>query len=630
MANYLSVESISKSFGDEPLFKNLSFGLQKGEKVALVAANGTGKTTIMRILTGKEEPDSGKVVFANGIRVGYLEQQPEFDPELSIETLITKGHSEVLQAIKAYERAMELQANPASENLELLDKASMEMDRLNAWTYEQRLKQLLDRFGITDLQQNIGQLSGGQRKRLALALVLLDEPDFLLLDEPTNHLDIDMIEWLEAYLSQANISIFMVTHDRYFLDRVCNKILELFEGELFIHQGNYQYYLQKSTEREEAVKVATEKAGQLLKHEQEWMRRMPQARTTKSKSRIDAFYELKEKANQKRGQQQLKIDVQMQRLGSKILEMKQVSKSYGNNQLINDFEYVFTKGERIGIIGKNGVGKTTFLNLITGKTKPDTGEIISGETVAYGYFTQEGFRFSEDKKIIELIKEIAEIVPADGRQMTASQLLNWFRFPPRMQHQLISSLSGGEQRRLYLLTVLLRNPNFLILDEPTNDLDLLTLDALEYFLNQYKGCLIIVSHDRFFMDQVIDQLFVFEGNGRVKGFVGNYSDYKNIADQREKEVRLENQTHKQALKKPALDSAKQKIKRSYKEQKEFESLTTELHSLEIEKNELENSLQNLTDYDEIRKISEQLKELNEMIDSKELRWLELDEIGNQS
>jgi len=630
MANYLSVESISKSFGDEPLFKNLSFGLQKGEKVALVAANGTGKTTIMRILTGKEEPDSGKVVFANGIRVGYLEQQPEFDPELSIETLITKGHSEVLQAIKAYERAMELQANPASENLELLDKASMEMDRLNAWTYEQRLKQLLDRFGITDLQQNIGQLSGGQRKRLALALVLLDEPDFLLLDEPTNHLDIDMIEWLEAYLSQANISIFIVTHDRYFLDRVCNKILELFEGELFIHQGNYQYYLQKSTEREEAVKVATEKAGQLLKHEQEWMRRMPQARTTKSKSRIDAFYELKEKVNQKRGQQQLKIDVQMQRLGSKILEMKQVSKSYGNNQLINDFEYVFTKGERIGIIGKNGVGKTTFLNLITGKTKPDTGEIISGETVAYGYFTQEGFRFSEDKKIIELIKEIAEIVPADGRQMTASQLLNWFRFPPRMQHQLISSLSGGEQRRLYLLTVLLRNPNFLILDEPTNDLDLLTLDALEYFLNQYKGCLIIVSHDRYFMDQVVDQLFVFEGNGRVKGFVGNYSEYKNIADQREKEVRLENQTQKQALKKPALDSTKQKLKRSYKEQKEFESLTTELQALEIKKNELENSLQNLTDYDEIRKISEQLKELNEMIDRKELRWLELDEIGNQS
>ncbi len=630
MANYLSVESISKSFGDEPLFKNLSFGLQKGEKVALVAANGTGKTTIMRILTGKEEPDSGKVVFANGIRVGYLEQQPEFDPELSIETLITEGHSEVLQAIKAYERAMELQANPASENLELLDKASMEMDRLNAWTYEQRLKQLLDRFGITDLQQNIGQLSGGQRKRLALALVLLDEPDFLLLDEPTNHLDIDMIEWLEGYLSHANISILMVTHDRYFLDRVCNKILELFEGELFIHQGNYQYYLQKSTEREEAVKVATEKAGQLLKHEQEWMRRMPQARTTKSKSRIDAFYELKEKANQKRGQQQLKIDVQMQRLGSKILEMKQVSKSYGNNQLINDFEYVFTKGERIGIIGKNGVGKTTFLNLITGKTKPDTGEIISGETVAYGYFTQEGFRFSEDKKIIELIKEIAEIVPADGRQMTASQLLNWFRFPPRMQHQLISSLSGGEQRRLYLLTVLLRNPNFLILDEPTNDLDLLTLDALEYFLNQYKGCLIIVSHDRYFMDQVVDQLFVFEGNGRVKGFVGNYSEYKNIADQREKEVRLENQTQKQALKKPALDSTKQKLKRSYKEQKEFESLTTELQALEIKKNELENSLQNLTDYDEIRKISEQLKELNEMIDSKELRWLELDEISNQS
>jgi len=628
MSNYLSVDGISKSYGDAPLFEGLSFGLQKGEKTALVAANGTGKTTIMRILTGKEETDKGKVVFAEGIRLGYLEQQPEFDPELSIEELISGGHSDVLQAIRKYEKAMELQQNPDPENLNLLEKASIEMDRLNAWTYEQRLGQLLDRFGIVQKEQKIGQLSGGQRKRLALALVLLDDPELLLLDEPTNHLDIDMIEWLEGYLSQANITLLMVTHDRYFLDRICNKILELYEGELYVHQGNYSYYLRKSAEREEALKVATAKAGQLLKQEQEWMRRMPQARTTKSKSRIDAFYELKEKASQKRGQQQLQIDVQMQRLGSKILEMKQVSKSFGENKLIHDFEYLFTKGERIGIIGKNGVGKSTFLNLITGRITPDKGEIESGETVVFGYYTQEAFRFDENKKIIELIKEIAEIVPvSDSRQLTASQLLSWFRFPPKMQQQLIASLSGGEQRRLYLLTVLLRNPNFLILDEPTNDLDLMTLEALEQFLTQYKGCLIIVSHDRYFMDQVVDQLFVFEGEGRVKGFVGTYSDYKSMAEAREKVERAAIQNQKQVQKNQEVPATKPRLKRTYKEQKEFEKLTEEIQRLENEKQQLELSLQDLTDYEKISETSEQLAATNKALDEMEMRWLELDEIG---
>jgi len=628
MSNYLSVDGIGKSYGDAPLFEGLSFGLQKGEKTALVAANGTGKTTIMRILTGKEETDKGKVVFAEGIRLGYPEQQPEFDPELSIEELISGGHSDVLQAIRKYEKAMELQQNPDPENLNLLEKASIEMDRLNAWTYEQRLGQLLDRFGIVQKEQKIGQLSGGQRKRLALALVLLDDPELLLLDEPTNHLDIEMIEWLEGYLSQANITLLMVTHDRYFLDRICNKILELYEGELYVHQGNYSHYLKKSAEREEALRIATAKAGQLLKQEQEWMRRMPQARTTKSKSRIDAFYELKEKASQKRGQQQLQIDVQMQRLGSKILEMKQVSKSFGENKLIHDFEYLFTKGERIGIIGKNGVGKSTFLNLITGRLTPDKGEIESGETVVFGYYTQEAFRFDENKKIIELIKEIAEIVPvSDSRQLTASQLLSWFRFPPKMQHQLISSLSGGEQRRLYLLTVLLRNPNFLILDEPTNDLDLMTLDALEQFLTQYKGCLIVVSHDRYFMDQVVDQLFVFEGEGRVKGFVGTYSEYKSMVELREKDERNTIQNQKQALRDQDIEVSKPKLKRTYKEQKEFEKLTEEIQQLENEKQQLELSLQDLTDYEKISETSEQLAATNKALDEMEMRWLELDEIG---
>jgi ATP-binding cassette subfamily F protein uup len=629
MSNFLSVEDLSKSYGDEPLFKNLTFGLQKGDKSALVAANGTGKTTLMRLLTGKEEPDTGTVTYTDGIRVGYLEQQPDFDPTLTIEALINSGHTAVLQAIRNYEKAMELQSNPSEENLDILEHASAEMDRLNAWSYEQRLKQLLDRFGIFQLKQSIGQLSGGQRKRLALALVLLDDPDLLLLDEPTNHLDIALIEWLEAYLSQSNITLLMVTHDRYFLDRICTKIIELYEGELYVHQGNYSYYLRKSAEREEALKVATAKAGQLLKQEQEWMRRMPQARTTKSKSRIDAFYELKEKAGQKRGQEQLQIGVQMQRIGGKVLEMKDVSKSYGENVLIKDFVYLFTKGERIGIIGDNGVGKSTFLNLITGKIQPDSGEIISGDTIVFGYYTQEGFRFGKDKKIIELIKEIADIVPAsDGRQVTASQLLTWFRFPPKMQQQLISSLSGGEQRRLYLLTVLLRNPNFLILDEPTNDLDLMTLQALESFLDQYKGCLIVVSHDRYFMDQVVDQLFVFEGNGDVKGFVGTYSDYKVLAGMREKEERAEMQTRKQAEKEFKKPVAKPKTKRSYKEQKEYETLVQVIQKLEKQKQDLELSLQHLSDYDQIREVSEQLKNTNDLLDEKEMRWLELDEIGD--
>ena len=631
MANLLSVDSISKAFGDKALFQQLSFGLSQGDKMALVAANGAGKTTIMRLLTGKEMPDEGSITYADGIRVGFLEQQPDFDPEMTINELLNSGHTEVMQAIQAYEQALEAQSSTHSEAAQKqLETASARMEAMQAWTYEQRLKQMLTLFEITRLDEKIANLSGGQRKRLALALVLLDEPELLLLDEPTNHLDIGMIEWLERYLSQANITLLMVTHDRYFLDRICNNILELYQGELYHHKGNYAYYLRKSNEREENYRIAAEKAGQLLKHELEWMRRMPQARTTKSKSRIDAFYELKEKAQQRRNQQQLQLDVSMQRLGGKILELKNVNKSFGDFKVLSDFDYLFTKGERIGIIGRNGVGKTSFLNLITGKLQPDNGQVISGDTVVYGYYTQEGFRFAEDKKVIEVVKDIAEVMPmGDGRQLTASQLLNLFLFPPKVQYQPVSLLSGGEQRRLYLLTVLVRNPNFLILDEPTNDLDLLTLQTLENFLQQYKGCLIVVSHDRYFMDQVVDQLFVFEGDGIIRGFTGNYSDYKAYLEEQEK-------LRKEALPEKAENTRKNKSekpteakkKRSYKEQKEYESLSQDIEKLENEKIALTESLTQQLDYQKIEEISKKLDELASLLDEKELRWLELDEIEN--
>lgn len=628
MANLLSVDSISKSFGDKVLFEQLSFGLQQGDKCALVAANGAGKTTLMRLLTGKDSPDEGFIAYADGLRTGFLEQQPDFDPTLTIAQLINSGHTEVMQAIKNYESAVKLQTEVSAENAKPFELATAEMERLQAWNYDQRLKQLLTLFEITDLEQVIGTLSGGQRKRLALALVLLDEPELLLLDEPTNHLDIGMIEWLERYLSQANTTLLMVTHDRYFLDRVCNNILELFHGELYHHKGNYAYYLRKSEEREENLCIATEKAGQLLKHEQEWMRRQPKARTTKSKSRIDAFYELKERAGQKRNQQQMQLEVSMQRMGGKVLEMKNVSKAYGDNIILDGFEYLFTKGERIGIIGKNGVGKTSFLNLIAGKEKADKGQVISGDTVVYGYYTQEGFRFSDEKKVIEVVKDIAEIMPmGDGRSLTASQLLSWFMFPPKVQQQQVSLLSGGEQRRLYLLTVLVRNPNFLILDEPTNDLDLLTLQTLETFLQNYKGCLIIVSHDRYFMDQVVDQLFVFEGEGKVRGFVGNYSDYKERLEEQQRLEKEEAAKLAPPKTKKTESSNVVRKKRSYKEQKEFEQLAAELQALEEEKHELTKKLATLSDYQDIELAASRIKAIDEALDEKEMRWLELDEIG---
>ena len=626
--NYISIDNISKAFSDKLLFENISFGIEKGEKTALVAANGTGKSTMMKILVGKEESDKGSIAYNENIRIGYLEQLPQFDPDLTIQDVISTGHTDIMSVIQRYEKALteHVDDNNVATKKEL-EQAIAQMDGLQAWSYEQRLKQLLYTFEITDLSQKIGTLSGGQVKRLALALVLLDDPDILFLDEPTNHLDMGMIEWLEKYLTQSTKTLFMVTHDRYFLDRVCNKIFELYQGTMYVHNGNYDYYVRKSREREEDKRIAAERAGQLLKHELEWMRSTPQARTGKAKARIDAFYDLQEKAKMRRDNNELQFGADMQRLGGKILEMDRVSKSYGDITVLKDFDYIFKKGERIGIIGKNGIGKSTFLNMITGNENPDSGTIVTGQTVAYGYYTQKGIKFDERKTVLETIKDIAEVIHyGKDKVYTADQLLAHFMFPYPMHRQQVALLSGGEKRRLYLLTVLVANPNFLILDEPTNDLDLLTLQKLEDYLRSYKGCLLVVSHDRFFLDETVDQLFVFEGDGKVKGFMGNYSQYHEYIENKNKEEKRELAAQKQEARTEKPATTERKKKRSYKEQQEYEQLTKDIAALEIEKEELTVKMEQQLDYQELEKIGNRIREITELIDEKELRWLELDEI----
>ena len=626
--NYISIDNISKAFSDKLLFENISFGIEKGEKTALVAANGTGKSTMMKILVGKEESDKGSIAYNENIRIGYLEQLPQFDPDLTIQNVISTGHTDIMSVIQRYEKALteHVDDNNVATKKEL-EQAIAQMDGLQAWSYEQRLKQLLYTFEITDLSQKIGTLSGGQVKRLALALVLLDDPDILFLDEPTNHLDMGMIEWLEKYLTQSTKTLFMVTHDRYFLDRVCNKIFELYQGTMYVHNGNYDYYVRKSREREENKRIAAERAGQLLKHELEWMRSTPQARTGKAKARIDAFYDLQEKAKMRRDNNELQFGADMQRLGGKILEMDRVSKSYGDITVLKDFDYIFKKGERIGIIGKNGIGKSTFLNMITGNENPDSGTIVTGQTVAYGYYTQKGIKFDERKTVLETIKDIAEVIHyGKDKVYTADQLLAHFMFPYPMHRQQVALLSGGEKRRLYLLTVLVANPNFLILDEPTNDLDLLTLQKLEDYLRSYKGCLLVVSHDRFFLDETVDQLFVFEGDGKVKGFMGNYSQYHEYIENKNKEEKRELAAQKQEARTEKPTTTERKKKRSYKEQQEYEQLTKDIAALEIEKEELTVKMEQQLDYQELEKIGNRISEITELIDEKELRWLELDEI----
>ena len=627
--NYISIDNISKAFSDKLLFENISFGIEKGEKTALVAANGTGKSTMMKILVGKEESDKGSISYNENIRIGYLEQLPHFESELTIQEVISTGHTDIMAVIQRYENALmnHVDDNNIATKKEL-EQAIAQMDGLQAWSYEQRLKQLLYTFEITDLTQKVGTLSGGQVKRLALALVLLDDPDILFLDEPTNHLDMGMIEWLEKYLTQSTKTLFMVTHDRYFLDRVCNKIFELYQGTMYTHNGNYDYYVRKSREREENKRIAAERAGQLLKHELEWMRSTPQARTGKAKARIDAFYDLQEKARVRRDNSELQFGADMQRLGGKILEMDRVSKSYGDTVVLKDFEYIFKKGERIGIIGKNGIGKSTFLNMITGNESPDSGTIVTGQTVAYGYYTQKGIKFDERKTVIETIKDIAEVIHyGKDKTYTADQLLAHFMFPYSMHRQQVALLSGGEKRRLYLLTVLVSNPNFLILDEPTNDLDLLTLQKLEDYLQTYKGCLLVVSHDRFFLDETVDQLFVFEGDGKVKGFMGNYSQYHEYLENKTKEEKREIAAQKQETRAERPAATERKKKRTYKEQQEYEQLAKDIEALENEKKELTAKLEQQLDYKEIEKIGNRIGEITDLIDEKELRWLELDEIS---
>ena len=626
--NYLSIDNISKAFSDKLLFENISFGIEKGEKTALVAANGTGKSTMMKILVGKEESDKGSIAYNENIRIGYLEQLPQFDSELTIQEVISTGHTDIMAVIQRYEKALLNHVDDNNLNTKQeLEMAISQMDSLQAWSYEQRLKQLLYTFEITDLTQKVGTLSGGQVKRLALALVLLDDPDILFLDEPTNHLDMGMIEWLEKYLTQSTKTLFMVTLDRYFLDRVCNKIFELYQGTMYTHNGNYDYYVRKSREREENKRIAAERAGQLLKYELEWMRSTPQARTGKAKARIDAFYDLQEKAKMRRDNNELQFGSDMQRLGGKILEMDRVSKAYGNTTILKDFDYIFKKGERIGIIGKNGIGKSTFLNMITGKENPDSGTIVTGQTVAYGYYTQKGIKFDERKTVLETIKDIAEVIHyGKDKTYTADQLLAHFMFPYSMHRQPVSLLSGGEKRRLYLLTVLVANPNFLILDEPTNDLDLLTLQKLEDFLQNYKGCLLVVSHDRFFLDETVDQLFVFEGDGKVKGFMGNYSQYREYLENKTKEEKREQAAQKQETRAAEKPATERKKKRTYKEQQEYEQLARDIEALETEKKELTARLEQQLDYQELEKIGNRISEITDLIDEKELRWLELDEI----
>lgn len=639
--NYLLAENISKSYGERVLFENLTLSISQGQKIALVARNGAGKSSLMKILTGKDTPDAGgEVRISKDITMGYLEQEPQLDENQTIMEAIVTADNPMLQAIKAYEEAMELSAEDHSpKNQQLLQDAMNKMDALKAWDYELKMKQILTHLNITNLSQNIGSLSGGQKKRVALAKLLVQEPDFMIMDEPTNHLDLDMIEWLEDYMKHQKMTLLLVTHDRYFLDRVSNEILELDNGQLYRYKGNYEYYLEKKAEREFSQGREVEKARNLMRKELDWMRRQPKARGTKSKSRIDAFYDLQDKASQKTTDQGITINVKMSRVGGKILELKHINKSYGNLDILKGFTYTFAKGEKIGIVGPNGVGKTTFLNILTGKEQPDSGKINVGDTTVFGYYTQEGIKLPEDKRVIEVVKDIAEVIPlGTGENLSAAQFLQYFGFEPNMQFTFVSKLSGGERRRLHLMTVLIKNPNFLILDEPTNDLDIITLNTLEEFLINFQGCLLIVSHDRYFMDKLADHLFVFEGNGIIKDFNGNYSDYRDIIIEEEKQARkgLAQQKQESALYSQTFKAentvtetvAPAKKKMTYKEKREFEMIEKDIEDLENRKAELENKMNTgQGSHEDFKKWGEELGKINSEIEAKTDRWIELSEMA---
>ena len=623
--NYLSVENLTKSFGIRVLFENLTFGIDKGDKVAIVAKNGAGKSTLLKILCDLEEKDSGNVIYRKDIRVDYLEQAENFDESQDVFSEVLSAETPETKAIIAYEKAL---LNP--NDSEVYHNALDRMNQVNAWDFEVKVNQVLSMLKITDKTAKIASLSGGQKKRLALAKLLVNEPDIMILDEPTNHLDLDMIEWLETYLSQSQSTIIMVTHDRYFLEVVCNTIYELEDETIFKYKGNFSYYLEKKAERQDMLAATIGKAKNLMRTELEWMRRQPKARGTKQKARVDAFSGLKDTASQKINDDQLEIEVEMSRLGSKIIEIHKLSKAYGEKVILNKFDYVFKRGEKLGIVGPNGAGKSTFLNLLVGTETPSSGKISVGETVVMGYYHQDGLKFDEDKKVIDIIKDIAEWIPlAKGRKMSAAQFLEMFMFDKDMHYNFVYKLSGGEKKRLYLMTILLTNPNFLILDEPTNDLDIFTLSVLEEYLVNFKGCLIVVSHDRYFMDKVVDHTFYFEGDGKIKDIIGNYTSYRAYLKKAEKKA-------KQAEKAPIVvpkvkvevNDEEPKRKLSYKEKEEFKALEKELETLGTENKKLIEQLNSgIEDTEQMKMVSLRMAEINQLIDEKEMRWLELSELA---
>jgi ABC transport system ATP-binding/permease protein len=620
MANILSVDNLTHHYGDVRLFDNLNFGLDEGDKAALIARNGTGKTTLLNILAGLFKADGGNVTIRNGIKVGYLTQEPVYPDGLTVKEAVFSGENELVDLVRKYESALE--ANNQPEISHLIEK----MDALNAWDYETRVKQILNQLNITQLSQPVEQLSGGQLKRVALAAVLVEEPDFLILDEPTNHLDLDMVDWLEEFLSRNRATLLMVTHDRFFLDRVCNTIFEMDNESLYRYHGNYTYFLEKRDERIEQRNQEIERARNLLRKEQDWMNRMPQARATKAKYRIDAFYDLKDVAGQKTEEASMSLDIQSARLGSKVLHLDTVSKSFDDNLLVDAFSYKFVKGERIGILGKNGTGKSTLLNMLTGQIQPDSGEIDLGETVVFGYYRQEGIQLDENKKVIEVISEIAEVIyTGNGGSMNAAQFLRYFLFTNEMHYVQVSKLSGGEKKRLYLMTVLMKNPNFLILDEPTNDLDIFTLGVLEEYLALFGGCVLVVSHDRYFLDRVVDHLFVFEGAGHIKVFPGNYSQYQDHLKKKDKPVAVKEKKVVAEKPKKVLDKPR---RLTYKEKQEFEMLEKRIAELENERADLENDLNsgNLAP-EELIAASNRLGVLLKELDECENRWIELSELA---
>jgi len=612
--NYLSVENISKSFGEVELFSDISFGINKDQKIAFIAKNGAGKTSILNILAGVASSDTGQVISRKGLKIEYLSQEEDLDHDLTVEQTIFNSDNDTLKVIEEYENALK---NPSDEKA--YQQAFEKMEQLNAWDFETQYKQILFKLKLEDLSQKVSSLSGGQRKRLSLAVILIHKPDLLILDEPTNHLDLEMIEWLENYFKKEKITLFMVTHDRYFLERVCNEIVELDNGGFYTYKGNYSYYLQKKEERIAQEQATVDKAKNLFTKELDWMRRQPKARTTKSKSRIDDFYKIKEEAHKRRDNHKVQLEINMERMGSKILELHKISKSFGDLTILNKFEYNFLRGERIGIIGKNGTGKSTFLNIITNGIPVDSGKVVVGETIKFGYYTQDGINPKPGQKVIEIIKEYGEQIPlTKGRSLSAAQLLERFLFSRKRQYDFVEKLSGGERKRLYLCTVLIQNPNFLILDEPTNDLDIITLNVLEDFLLDFPGCLLVVSHDRYFMDKIVDHLFVFQGDGKIEDFPGNYSDYRVYEDSKPAKETVSIQKTATREKTTTI------VKLSFKEKKEFDAIDGKIEALNNQKSTIEAKFSDSTlSGEEINELSIKLKEISSEIDKKEERWFEL-------